>query len=80
MTNRKSNNRPTHRVSFARIVGQDQDGKDQLGTAKEIGAIWPRAQGNSSILRFDHIPIEMTQHGGVVFVSPIEPKDEGEFA
>ena len=38
MTNRKSNNRPTHRVSFARIVGQDQDGKDQLWTAKEIGA------------------------------------------
>ena len=76
MNNRKSNNRPTHRVSFARIIGQDQDGKDQLGTAKEIGAIWPRAQGNSSILRFDHIPIEMTQHGGVLFVSPIDAKDE----
>lgn len=80
MTNPKSNNRPTHRVSFARIMGQDNDGRDRLGNAKEIGAIWPRAQGDGGILRFDHIPIEMTQHGGVLFVSPIDPKDEGGFA
>jgi hypothetical protein len=80
MTNRKSTNRPTHRISFARIVGHDQDGKDRLGTAREIGAVWPRAQGEGGILRFDHIPIEMTQHGGVLFVTPIDAKDEGDRA
>lgn len=78
MTNRKSDNWPTYRVSFARFIGKDEEGKDRLGAAKEIGAIWPRAQGEGGILRFDHIPIEMTQHGGVLFVSPIDAKDQGE--
>ena len=76
MTNRKSSNsRPTYRVSFARIIGQDDNG-DRLGAAREIGAIWPREKGGG-ILRLDHIPVELTQHQGVLFVTPVEAQDRG---
>ena len=63
--------KPTHRISFARIVGVDDQGQDQLGSAREIGAIWPRANGGG-ILRLDHIPVELTQNQGVIFVSEVE--------
>lgn len=63
--------KPTHRVSFARITGQDENGNDRLGPAREIGSVWPRQNGKGSILRFDFIPIEMTQHQGVLFLSPV---------
>ena len=33
--------KPPHRVSFSRIVGQNEDGTDKLGPP-EIGAVWPR--------------------------------------
>jgi hypothetical protein len=66
-----SNNRPSHRVSFARIIESSQDGSDKLGSAREIGAIWPRENGKGSILRFDHIPVELTTHSGVLFINPI---------
>ena len=65
-------NKPTQRISFSRITGTDADGKDILGSAREIGAIWPRKDGKGSILRFDHIPVELTQHQGVVFVTDIK--------
>ncbi|MEZ5938381.1 MAG: hypothetical protein R3C52_09180 [Hyphomonadaceae bacterium] len=52
--------KPTHRVSFACIVGEDDDGNDKLGPAREIGAVWPRRNGKGGILRFDHVPIELT--------------------
>ncbi|MEQ8750322.1 MAG: hypothetical protein RIC52_11140 [Amphiplicatus sp.] len=61
--------KPTHRVAFARIVGTDENGQDRLGSAREIGAIWPRENGKGGILRLDHIPIELTRHEGVLFVS-----------
>lgn len=67
-------NKPTHRVSFSRITGQDQDqdGNDILGSARQIGAIWARDNNKGSILRLDHIPVEMTKHQGVIFVSLVE--------
>ncbi len=65
------NKKPTHRVSFARVIGQDENGADQLGSAREIGAIWPRENGKGAILRLDHIPVELTRHQGVLFVSEI---------
>jgi len=61
--------KPTHRVSFSRIIGTDDQGNDKLGSAREIGAIWPRDNGKGGILRLDHIPVELTQHQGVVFIT-----------
>ncbi len=64
---------PSHRVSFARTVGQDENGKPVLGAAREIGAIWPRpGKEGEGILRFDHIPEELRNHGGVVFISKLD--------
>jgi len=66
----KTKARPTHRVSFARIIGTDQYGKDQLGPAREIGAMWARPDAAKGwIMRFDHVPMELGQHQGVVFVT-----------
>lgn len=67
-------NKPTHRISFARIVGTDDRGADKLGSAREIGAIWPRENGKGGILRLDHIPVELTRHQGVLFVNEIASK------
>ena len=68
-----SNNKPTHRVSFSRIIGINEDGSDKLGSAREIGAIWPRkGDKKGGILQLDHIPVELTQHQGVLFVLPVE--------
>lgn len=67
--------RPSYRVSFARKQGTDEKGNDILGSAREIGAIWDRQNGKGGILRFDHIPVELTQHQGVLFVTPVEETD-----
>jgi len=67
---------PMFRVSFSRITGQDQNGNDELGRPKEIGAIWPRKNGKAGgILSLDLIPIELTQRQGVIFITPIEGDD-----
>ena len=67
------NARPLYRVSFARIIGQDEDGNDRLGNAREVGAVWPRKHGKKGgLVKFDHIPVELTQHQGVLFLVPIE--------
>lgn len=67
-------NKQTHRISFARIIGTDENGTDKLGSAREIGAIWPRENGKGGILRLDHIPVELTRHQGVLFVNEIASK------
>ena len=81
MRNRNTKQRPTHRVSFARITGQDEKGGDMLGAAREIGAIWPRKNGGG-ILRLDHIPVELTSHQGVLFINDVRESgaDERGFA
>lgn len=66
-----SKSKPTHRVSFSRFVGENEDGSQKLGSAREIGAIWPREGKNGGILRLDHIPVELTQHQGVIFITEI---------
>jgi len=63
--------KPTHRIAFSRIIGTDENGNDKLGSAREIGAIWPRENGKGGILRLDHIPVELTQHQGVLFVTEV---------
>lgn len=81
-TNTQQAQKPTDRVSFARITGTDQNGQDVLGPAREIGAIWPRKNGKKGgILRFDHIPAELVRDQGVLFITPIEEdakKEAGE--
>ena len=68
--------KPIHRISFARIIGQDTEGKDILGPTREIGAIWPRKNGKKGgILKFDHIPAELALHQGVLFTLPVDQDD-----
>ena len=64
-----SKSKPTHRIAFARIIGADENVNDKLGSAREIGAIWPREGSKGGILRFDHIPVELSNHQGVLFVT-----------
>lgn len=76
MSTQPPKSKPSHRVSFARINGQDENGNDKLGPAREIGSVWPRQNGKGSIIRFDFIPIELTQHQGVLFLNPVDVKAE----
>lgn len=66
-----SKKKPTHRVGFARIIGTDENGNDKLGSVREIGVIWPREKNKGGILRLDHIPVELTQHQGVIFITDV---------
>jgi sulfite reductase beta subunit-like hemoprotein len=76
MSTQPPKSKPSHRVSFARIVGQDDKGQDRLGAAREIGSVWPRQNGKGSIIRLDFIPIELTQRQGVLFLNPADAKAE----
>lgn len=82
MSTQQPKSKPSHRVSFARIVGQDENGQDRLGAAREIGSVWPRQNGKGSIIRLDFIPIELTQHQGVLFLNAVdsEATNEGGYA
>ncbi|WP_299356992.1 hypothetical protein [uncultured Shimia sp.] len=78
MRNRNQDNLPLYRVSFARITGQDRQGRDELARPKEIGAVWPRKNGKQGgILQLDIIPIELTQRQGVIFLVPVDVQDQG---
>ena len=72
MRKKQTTNRPTHRVSFARIVGKDENGADIVGSAREIGSVWPRKSGGGGILRLDHIPVELTRHEDVLFINTVQ--------
>ena len=62
--------KPLYRVSFSRKQTDGEEG-ETLGYAREIGAIWPRANGKpGGVLRLDHVPIELTKHEGVIFITP----------
>ena len=78
MTTKTTNSqRPMFRVSFSRITGQDSDGTDILSRPKEIGAVWPRKNGKlGGILTLDHIPVELSQRKGVIFLVPVTSRDE----
>jgi hypothetical protein len=76
MTTAQPKKKPIHRISFARIVGKDAYGNDRLGPAREIGSVWPRENGKSPIIRLDLMPIELTQHQGVLFLTPVQSAAE----
>ncbi|ODA66585.1 hypothetical protein A7A08_02352 [Methyloligella halotolerans] len=82
MSKQSPKTRPSHRISFARIIGTDEKGNERLGSAREIGSVWPRKNGGGSIIRLDFVPIELTQHQGVLFLSEVADKsgDEEGFA
>jgi len=68
---------PMFRVTFSRIIGKDQDGRDILARPKEIGAVWARKQGKAGgIVSLDLIPVELAQRQGVLFLVPIT-EDKG---
>lgn len=70
------NTKPLYRVTFARITGQDGEGRDQLAKPKEIGAVWPRkGDKKGAILSLDLIPLELTQRQGVIFLVPVGNDD-----
>lgn len=77
--NQKSHpQRPLYRVTFSRITGQDGEGNDILTRPKEIGAVWPRKSGKvGGILSLDHIPVELSQRKGVIFLVPAIRAEEG---
>mgnify|MGYP003882395495 CR=1 FL=1 len=51
---------------------------DQLARPKEIGAVWQRKGGKSGgIIQLDIIPIELTQRQGVIFLVPVDGRDQG---
>ncbi len=67
------------RVTFSRVIAQDDDGYELLGRPKEIGVVWAR-KGNKvgGILKLDHIPVELAQRQGVIFLVPVTAReDEG---
>lgn len=67
--------RQTHSVSFSRINGRDENGKDILGQRREIGSVWSRpGREGESILRLDHTP----QERGVFFVREMRPPSSGD--
>lgn len=67
----KKTERPLYRVTFARITGKDDEGRDVLSRPKEIGAAWSRKNGKAgAILNLDLIPVELTQRRGVIFLVP----------
>lgn len=68
--------RPLYRVTFSRITGKDDQGREILSKPKEIGAVWRRKNDKAGgIVTLDLIPIELTQRQGVLFLVPIS---EGE--
>jgi len=71
MTDNKQ--KPLYRVGCARITGQDENGKDELGNYREIGAVWPRKNGKGgAIMQLDIVPAELATHQAVIFLQPIE--------
>ena len=77
MTTKTTNDRPLFRVTFSRIE-TDETGKDIVMKPKEIGAVWPRKNGKQGgILSFAHIPVELAQRKGVIFVLPVDQADNG---
>lgn len=69
--------RPLYRVTFARTVGRDDDGRDILSRPKEIGAVWPRKNGKQGgILALDIIPVELAQRKGVLFLLPVDAQPQ----
>ena len=78
MSTNTNKERPMFRVTFSRITGKDDDGKDVLSRPKEIGAVWAR-KGNKvgGILSLDLIPTDLINRNGVLFLVPVDRAEDG---
>ena len=71
------NEKPLYRLTFSRITGQDENGKDILSRPREIGAAWPRkGDKKGAILTLDLIPTDLVNRNGVLFLLPVDASDE----
>lgn len=78
MTSQTKPTAPLFRVGFSRITGTDADGKSILSRSREIGAVWPRKSGKpGGILQLDIVPVELAQHKGVIFLTPVTRDGKG---
>lgn len=78
MTTATETTKPLYRVTFSRITGKDQYGKDILSRPREIGAVWARkGDKKGGVVNLDLIPIELTQRQGVLFLIPIDGDENG---
>ena len=74
MSNAKQ--KPIYRARFARVIGKDQSGKDQLGRTVEVGAVWARREADKgAILKLDIVPQDFPNC--VLFLDPVETQDRG---
>lgn len=81
MSKTSETNRPLFRVTFSRITGKDDEGRDQLTRPKEIGAVWPRkGDKKGGIVALDLIPVELSQRQGVIFLVPVGEDTEPDAA
>ncbi len=79
MTTNTKSERPMFRVTFSRITGKDDEGRDILARPKEIGAVWARKGGKAGgIVALDIIPVELAQRQGVLFLVPVGGDEAGE--
>ena len=74
-----NNERPLYRVTFSRITGKDDKGKDVLARPKEIGAAWARkGDKKGAIINLDLIPTDLVNRNGVLFLVPVDNNGDGE--
>lgn len=79
MTTNTKSERPMFRLTFSRITGKDDEGRDILARPKEIGAVWARKGGKAGgIVALDIIPVELAQRQGVLFLVPVGGDEAGE--
>jgi hypothetical protein len=74
-----NNERPLYRVTFSRITGKDDKGKDVLARPKEIGAAWARkGDKKGAVINLDLIPTDLVNRNGVMFLVPVDSSGDGE--
>lgn len=70
------NERPLYRVTFSRITGKDENGRDILARPKEIGAAWARkGEKKGAMISLDLIPTDLVNRNGVLFLVPVDPQE-----
>lgn len=67
----KKTNLPAYRVKFCPVIGTDDTGSDKLGSAIEIGALWPRKDAKKGFIqKLSIVPANLND--GVLLIMPVE--------
>ena len=78
MRNKQQKELPLYRVTFSRITGVDDEGRNVLSRPKEIGSVWKRKNGKAgALMTLDLIPVELSQRQGVIFLVPVDADQGG---